>query len=86
MMRNEKTLQGELTKPVEITSVCKADILTIRDENGKLFFNIKDIMDLDDIDMKRIASELADDYCEQLFWSSLQTITENIINYKNNKK
>jgi len=29
-----------------------------------------------DEDMENLASELADDYCEQLFWGSLKTISE----------
>jgi hypothetical protein len=31
---------------------------------------------VDDSTMKRLAEKMADDYCEQLFWSSLTIIAE----------
>ena len=38
---------------------------------------IKEIVhNLDDADMKHLASKLADDYCEQLFWESVKIIFE----------
>jgi hypothetical protein len=64
----------ELFKPFEITSVCRADL--------KEKFSEEDIALLDDDDMRHLASKLADDYCEQLFWSSLQIIAEYIIERK----
>ena len=35
--------------------------------------------------MKKIASKLADDYCDQLFWESLAIITKHIIDEKKKK-
>ena len=35
-----------------------------------------DTSDVDDATMERIASKLGDDYCEQLFWTSLEIISE----------
>ena len=35
-----------------------------------------DTSDVDDATMERIASKLGDDYCEQMFWTSLEIIAE----------
>ena len=35
-----------------------------------------DTSDIDDKTMQRLAEKLGDDYCEQLFWSSLEIIAE----------
>lgn len=74
-------------KPFEITSVCKADILGFERYNDKKgdvepAFKKSDIMKLNNFDMKKIASKLADDYCDQLFWSSLEIITESVLENK----
>lgn len=55
-----------LNKPFQITSVAREDL-----EN--LGFNTTKV---NETTMKRLASKLADDYCEQLFWGSLQVIAE----------
>lgn len=77
-------------KPFVITSVCKEDLLGIEkcDKDGNIipFFNEDDVMNLSDSDMERIASKLSDDYCEQLFWSSLQIIGEYIIEQSKDKQ
>lgn len=41
-----------------------------------------DIKKLTESDMKKIASKLSDDYCEQLYWNSLPIIVEHILNSK----
>lgn len=74
-------------KPFEITSVCKADILGLERYNDKKgdvepVFKKSDILKLTSSDMKKIASKLADDYCDQLFWSSLEIITESVLESK----
>lgn len=75
-----------INKPFKITSVCKADILGLetQDEEGNVIpkFKKNDIMKLNSSDMKKIASKLADDYCNQLFWGSLEIITEYILDLK----
>ncbi len=49
-----------------ITSVCRADLESIGfDTSG-----------VDDATMKELAEKLADDYCEQLFWSSLKILAD----------
>jgi len=50
----------------KITSVCRADLESIGfDASG-----------VDDATMSELAGKLADDYCEQLFWGSLEIIAE----------
>ena len=56
-----------------ITYLSKEDIIYIFPNN----LEVKTIVDnLDDTDMKHLASKLGDDYCEQLFWESLKIIFE----------
>jgi hypothetical protein len=51
-----------------ITSVCRADLESIGfDADG-----------VDDAAMKTLAEKLADDYCGQLFWSSLKIFAERL--------
>ncbi len=49
-----------------ITSVCRADLESIG----------FDTTTVDDATMEELAEKLADDYCDQLFWSSLEIIAE----------
>ena len=56
-----------------ITSVCKDDILHIFRDDVQAQEEIKK---MDDGDMDTLASKLADDYCDQLYWDSLKTIVE----------
>lgn len=51
-----------------ITSVCRADL-------ESLGF---DARATDDATMRKLASKLADDYCEQLFWSSLEILADRL--------
>lgn len=53
----------------KITSVCRDDL------NGIGF----DTSKVDDSTMKRLASKLANDYCEQMFWTSLEIIAEDCL-------
>jgi hypothetical protein len=56
-----------------VTYISKDDIIHTFSNNSE----VKTIVDrLDDADMKHLASKLADDYCEQLFWESLKIIFE----------
>ena len=54
----------------------------ILDKNGNIKpkFSKSKVMKLSDTDMEKIASKLCDDYCDQLYWSSLEIIADNIIN------
>ena len=56
-----------------ITSVCKDDIFHVfgNDSEAK-----EAITKMDDGDMETLASKLADDYCNQLYWDSLKVIVE----------
>ena len=71
-----------LYKAFEITSVCKEDILSLTDNDGNQIFKKSDVMKLTESDMKRLASKLADDYCEQLYWTSLEILAKHIIENK----
>lgn len=53
-----------------ITSVSREDLETL----GFDAFNISDDT------MEHLASKLADDYCEQLFWISLRVLAEDYFN------
>jgi len=62
----------------KITSVSKDDILREYKYSGS---EIKEqvkrsVEKMDDADMEHLASKMADDYCEQLFWGSLRVIFE----------
>ena len=63
-------------KSFEITSICKEDIIHAF-HNSEILETIKEkVADMDDGDMKKLASKMADDYCTQLFWDSLRIICE----------
>jgi len=49
-----------------ITSVCRADLESIGFDPSTV----------DDATMRELAEKLADDYCEQLFWGSLEIIAD----------
>ena len=51
-----------------ITSVCRADL-------ESLGFDPRTV---DDGTMKELAEKLADDYCDQLFWGSLEIIAASL--------
>jgi len=57
----------------QVTSVCRDDIIHAFTNNPDAQ---KIARHLDDDDMEILASKLADDYCEQLFWDSLKVIFE----------
>lgn len=40
-----------------------------------------DVEKISDSDMKKLAEKMANDYCEQLFWSSMEIIAEDILNF-----
>lgn len=52
----------------EITSVSRADL----EEKGY------DTSAITDEQMEKLASKMAEDYCEQLFWTSMDIIAENL--------
>ena len=57
---------AELNAEFRITSVCRADLEGIGFDTALV----------DDGTMKELAEKLADDYCEQLFWGSLDIIAD----------
>jgi hypothetical protein len=56
-----------------ITFVCKDDIRHAFGDDAQAQ---KIIIKMDDGDMETLASKLADDYCDQLYWDSLKVIVE----------
>lgn len=60
----------------KITSTCKDDMKHV------LPGRVDEIDKLDEDDMTLIASKLADDYCEQLYWGSLRILLENYLDGK----
>lgn len=57
-----------------------------RDDLKKIVPNDKIRNSIPDYFMERIASKLGDDYCEQLFWSSLKIIAEYVLEDINENK
>ena len=68
---------GEPKSPsnsVSITSVCREDL--------KEHFSQEQIKKLDDFDMERLASKLADTYIENSFWIDLEILAKDILEEK----
>lgn len=59
-----------------ITSICREDILETFKEDENYEQIKKRIKELTNADMKYLASKMADDYCNQLYWISLRNIFE----------
>lgn len=68
---------GKLQKPFSITSVCRADIIGQK-INGKKMTQ-KTVLKIDDYQMERIASKMANAYCDSGFWIDLPIIVEDIL-------
>ena len=66
MMENSDSTKPDYYKYFEITSVCRADIESIGYDSSEL----------SDSQMEDLASRMADDYCDQLYWTSLETILQ----------
>ena len=69
----------KMSKPFNITSVCREDIVMAG-------FNKKIAEAIEDDEMEYIARKMADVYCETGFWDALQECVENIITQKKQKK
>jgi len=70
---------NNLSEPFEVTSVCREDLLQLENMDGNPKFTKKQLMEISDDDMKKIARQLGDDYIGQLFWSSLDTIADQVL-------
>jgi len=53
--------------------VCRIDLM-----NEEVGFSKARALKITDAQMKRIASKMADDCCNQLFWGSLRIIAEHV--------
>ncbi len=65
-----------MSKLYPITSVCKEDIIQAFASSGKLERVKQRITEMDDAEMRHLASKMANDYLEQLYWDSLRIIFE----------
>lgn len=64
-------------KMFPITSVCREDIIMAFEGEDKNYKSM--IPTITDDEMKWIARKLADDYCEQLYWSSLRHFAKRVL-------
>lgn len=60
-------------QPFPITSVCRADLVQA------LHISEEEALKIDNGDMREIASELADAYCDNGFWIDLPIIAEHAL-------
>lgn len=79
---NDPPKEDDRVRPYSVTSICKDDLYSMLenqyDKDTTEYKSRATVVDqLDGAMMKYIANELSDDYCEQLFWQSLQIIFEN---------
>ena len=65
-----------ITGDFPITSVCREDL----ESKG---YNTKKISNSD---MERLASKMEDDYCDQLFWESMNVIAGEALNFPKKKE
>jgi hypothetical protein len=77
MIKKKDSKPDPMTIAFEITSVCREDLI-----NEEVGFTKKKAKNVSDEQMSRIASKMADDYCNQLFWSSLKIIAQDVIDVK----
>ena len=70
----------KLIEPFPITSVCRADLVEA------LHISEEEAREIDDADMRKIASKLADAYCENGFWIDLPIIAEYVLDMEVNKR
>lgn len=68
--RNERLMQAHF----EVTSLNREDLI-----NKEVGFTRRQALAVTDLQMKKIASKMADDYVNQLFWSSLRIIAESTV-------
>ena len=67
---------SEKKEMFSVTYVCRGDIIYAF-EDADIFEEVKARVNrMDDSDMECLASKMADDYCNQMFWESLRIIFE----------
>ena len=64
----------DMDKAFEITSICRTDLLSAG-------YTQKQINKIDDGDMERIASKMADAYCDNGFWIDLPIIVDYVMDF-----
>jgi len=73
-MKNRMTENN--MKMFTVTSICKQDIIQAFEGSDRQEQVREKVAEMDNRDMKLLASKMADDYCNQLFWDSLKNIFE----------
>ena len=61
-----------MKKHFEITSVSRDDLL-------ELGYTKEECKKISDVTMERIARKMGDHYCDELYWSSLEMISGNVL-------
>jgi hypothetical protein len=79
-----KAFEAEGRDNVSIIYLSKDDIRqAMLDGDDKLPPDVEArIEGLNDLEMKKLASKLSDDYCEQLFWISLRSIFDGMMEWE----
>jgi hypothetical protein len=77
MTKKKESNPNPMDMPFPITSVCREDLI-----NPQVGFTKKQAQSVSDEQMQRIAGKMADDYCNQLFWTSLEIIAGIVLNEK----
>jgi len=74
--KREDNMTVSIKEFFPITSVSKEDIIQAF-QNTNIADQVKErVAKMDDAEMKELASKMADDYCNQMFWNSLRIIFE----------
>jgi len=71
---------GEEQGFYKVTSTCKDDMKLMLKKRKR------EINRLTPNEMRNIAERLAEDYCEQLYWESLTSIVEDVLDSKKDEK
>lgn len=79
--------EEEMSEGFPITSVCRNDIIQMIEDNAnaddddelKTLMLIKKVEKITDVQMKAIACNLCDNFCDCCFWDSLKYQFENIV-------
>jgi len=85
-------MSDKMSKGFHITSVCRNDILQMIDDiiddedELKTLMLINGVKNITDGEMKAIASNLCDAFCEEFFWDNLEYIFKKIMMEKNDIK
>ena len=75
MPKISKLYQERLNKPFEVSSVCRADLIS----EG---FDEEKVANLKDYEMEYVASKMGDAFCDTSYWIALREIVNRIFEEK----